>query len=188
VHFYSNDAELLKSVTTFLSEGFRAGQPALVIATPEHRDAIKEALEAQRIDVNAARRLGDLVMMDAEETLATFMVDHAPVGSLFRRTVGDIIDQTLRGRERTPVRAYGEMVNLLWQQGQTDAAIRLEVLWNNLAETHAFSLLCSYAVGNFFKQTEALQAVCDLHTHVHGPAAEQRVRPLVPRDIAADSL
>jgi hypothetical protein len=95
------------------------------------------------------------------------MVDHAPVGSLFRRSVGDIIDQTRRGRERTPVRAYGEMVDVLWKQGRAEAAIRLEVLWNNLAETHTFSLLCGYSIGNFYKQTDKLEEVCALHTHVH---------------------
>lgn len=188
VQFYTDDAELLKTVGKFLSDGLRAGQPAIVIVTPEHRAGVEHELEAQAIDVAAAKRLGDLVMLDAEETLATFMVDQAPVGALFRRTIGDVIDQTLRGRERTTVRAYGEMVNVLWQQGRTDAAIRLEVLWNNLAETHAFSLLCSYAVGNFFKQTDGYQAVCDLHTHVHGPAPEEKVRPFVRRAIAAGSV
>ena len=167
VQFYSDEAELLKTVGNFLSEGLLAGQPAIVIATPEHRLAIEGALGSHLIDVAAAKRLGDLVMLDAEETLATFMVDQSPVGSLFRRNVGETIDQTVRGREGTPIRAYGEMVDVLWKQGKTDAAVRLEVLWNNLAETHAFSLLCGYAIGNFYKQTDRYQAVCDLHTHVH---------------------
>ncbi len=152
VQFYGNDAELLTTVGTFLSEGLIAGQPAIVIATPEHRIAIEQALASHLVDVDAARRLGDLIMLDADEILSTFMVDHAPVGSLFRRSVGDIIDQTRRGRERTPVRAYGEMV---------------DVLWNNLAETHTFSLLCGYSIGNFYKQTDKFEEVCALHTHVH---------------------
>ena len=167
VQFYGSDAELLNTVGEFLSEGLVAGQPAIVIVTPEHRDGIEQALESHLIDVRAARRLGVLIMLDADEILATFMVDQAPVGSLFRRSVGDVIEQTRRGRERTPVRAYGEMVDVLWKQGRADAAIRLEVLWNNLAETHTFSLLCAYSIGNFYKQTDRYQEVCDLHTHVH---------------------
>lgn len=178
VQFYGDDAELLKTVGMFLSEGLVSGHPALVIATPPHRIAIEKALESHLIDVAAAKRLGDLVMLDAEETLATFMVDQAPVGSLFRRTIGDVIDQTLRGRERTPIRAYGEMVDVLWKQGKTEVAVRLEVLWNNLAETHIFSLLCGYSIGNFYKQTERYQQVCDLHTHVHDH--EEKVVPFTP--------
>ena len=168
VQFYANDGELLETVGRFLSEGLATGQPAIVIATPEHRTSIERALEAHLIDVSAARRLGDLVMLDADETLGTFMVDHAPVGSLFRRSVGGVFDQTLRGRERTPIRAFSEMVDVLWKQGRTEAAIRLEVLWNSLADSHAFSLLCGYSIGNFYKQTDRLKEVCDLHSYVHG--------------------
>src|ERR1051325_2738685 len=167
VQFYGNDAELLTTVGTFLSEGLAAGQPAIVIATPAHRTALEQALASHLIDVEAAKRLGDLNMLDADEILSTFMIDQAPVGSLFRRSVGDIIEQTRRGRERTPVRAYGEMVDVLWKQGRTEAAVRLEVLWNNLAETHPFSLLCGYSIGIFYKQPEKFEEVCALHTHVH---------------------
>lgn len=167
VQFYGDSTELLKTVETFLTEGLTIGQPAIVIATPEHRIAIERALEEHLVDVAASKRLGDLVMLDAEETLATFMVDNAPVGSLFRRSLGDIIEQTVRGREQTTVRAYGEMVDVLWKEGKTEAAVRVEILWNNLAETHAFSLLCGYAIGNFYKQTDPYRKVCALHTHVH---------------------
>src|SRR5258705_5135098 len=102
-------------------------------------------------------------MLDAEEMLGTFIVDHAPVGSLFRRSIGDVIGQTLRGRERTPVRAYGEMVDVLWKHGNTEAAIRLEVLWNNLADSHACSLLCGYSIVNFSKHNDKYQEVCHVH-------------------------
>jgi hypothetical protein len=175
VQFYGNDAELFKTVGVFLSEGLVSGQPAVVIATEPHRKDIEAALEARFIDVARARRLGDLVLLDAEETLATFMVDGVPTAAVFKKVVGDVIQQTLRGRERTPVRAYGEMVDVLWKQGKTDAAVRLEVLWNDLASTHVFSLLCGYAIGNFYKQTQRYEEVCNLHTHVH--ESEHKVIP-----------
>jgi len=186
VQFYGDDAELLERVGTFISEGLAAGQPAIVMATSAHRTAIERALEAHLIDVPAARRLGDLVMLDAEEMLGTFIVDHAPVGSLFRRSIGGVIEQTLRGRERTPVRAYGEMVDVLWKQGKTEAAIRVEVLWNNLAESHTFSLLCGYSIGNFYKENDKYREICDLHSHVHehihprGNAPAGAVVPFTP--------
>lgn len=182
VQFYGDDAELLRTVGTFLTEGLVAGQPAVVIATVMHRIKIEQALEKRLIDVSAARRLGDLVMLDAEEMLSTFMVDHSPVGSLFRRSIGGVIDQMLRGRARTPVRAYGEMVDVLWKQGKTEAAVRLEVLWNNLAESHWFSLLCGYSIGNFYKLTDRYREVCDLHTRVH--PHEDKVLPFMPKGVA----
>jgi len=181
VQFYGNDNELLNTVGTFLSEGLVSGHPAVVIATPPHRLAIEKALEHRMIDVERARRLGDLVLLDADDTLATFMVDGVPSAAVFKKTMGDVIEQTLHGRERTPVRAYGEMVDVLWKQGKTAAAVRLEVLWNDLATTHVFSLLCGYAIGNFYKQTQQYEEVCNLHTHVH--ESDHKVIPFDPERV-----
>ena len=57
------------------------------------------------------------------------------------------------------------MVDVLWQNDQQEAAIRLETLWNQLANTEAFSLLCGYAIGHFYKDAN-FQEVCRHHTHV----------------------
>lgn len=168
VQFYGSDAELFRTVGTFLTEGLVAGHPAIVIATPDHRAGILQTLAADLIDVPGALRAGDLVVLDAEDTLGILMRGAMPDQRSFHRTLGDLIEQTLRGRARTPVRAYGEMVDLLWRRGQADAAIRLEVLWNELASTRTFSLLCGYAIGNFYKQTSKVEEICRQHTHVFG--------------------
>ena len=118
VQFYGDETELFKTVGTFLSEGLVAGQPAIVIATPDHAAAIQEALSSHLIDVPRARHLGDLVMLDAEETLGTFMHNGMPDKILFQRHAGALMEQTVRGRGRMPLRAYGEMVDVLWRRGR----------------------------------------------------------------------
>ena len=70
------------------------------------------------------------------------------------------------GRATTIVRAYGEMVDVLWQQGRTDVAIRVELLWNLLATSYGFDLLCGYSMGSFYKQTERLDEICRHHTRI----------------------
>lgn len=168
VQFYGDETELFKTIGTFLSEGLVSGQPAIVIATPDHAAAVQDALSSHLIDVARARHLGDLIMLDAEETLATFMHNGTPDKLLFQRQVGRLMEQAIRGRVRTPLRAYGEMVDVLWRRGQTDAAIRLEVMWNELAAMYSFSLLCGYAIGNFYKETSKIYDVCQQHSHVLG--------------------
>jgi hypothetical protein len=66
------------------------------------------------------------------------------------------------------VRAYGEMVDVLWQGGRRDAAIRLEEFWNNLAQLQTFSLLCAYHMDNLDADSYRgpLDCVCKVHTHV----------------------
>ena len=166
VQFYGNEDALFTTVAGFLSEGLVAGQPAVVIATASHTGSILEHLKGRFIDVERAKHIGDLIILDADDTLATFMKDDEPDPSSFNRHVGDVIGQALGGRVRTPVRAYGEMVDVLWKQQKPEAAIKLEILWNELATTHAFSLLCGYSMGNFYKQTQQYEAVCAQHTRV----------------------
>ena len=165
VQFYGSDDILMQTVAGFLAGGLITGQPSLVIATPGHTAAIVEELAHRLIDVNAARRIGDLVLLDANEMLSTFMRGEMPDAEAFRHAVGGVIRQTLGGRP-TALRAYGEMVDVLWKRGNEDAAIRLEVLWNDLAGTHQFQLLCGYSIGNFYKQTSAFERICEQHTHV----------------------
>jgi hypothetical protein len=100
--------------------------------------------------------------------LAAFMVGDTPDPLLFKSNVGDAIERLCLDRKPCPVRAYGEMVDLLWQDGNAEGAIRLEILWNQLASAYEFSLLCGYAVGHFYKETTESRflEVCDQHTHV----------------------
>jgi hypothetical protein len=178
VQFYGNEESLFTTVAGFLGEGLVARQPAIVIATLPHRAAIEEHLCGRMIDCGRARRNGDLVMLDADETLGQFMIGDEPDPDLFAQNVGKIVKQTLEGSSGATVRAYGEMVDVLWQQGRADAAIKLEILWNKLAAKHSFALLCGYAMGHFFKLPQHLDLVREQHTHVVGP---DNVVPFVPK-------
>ena len=169
VQFYGTDASLFQTVGTFLGEGLVNGQPAIVIATPEHRVAIEAHLCDRLIDCEEARRSGELLMLDAEDTLSLFMLGDEPDQELFETNMGRLIEQALAGRTRTTIRAYGEMVDVLWKQGRAKSAISLEILWNKLALKYRFSLLCGYSMGSFYKQTRHLEEIAALHSEVIAP-------------------
>jgi hypothetical protein len=171
VQFYGDEHTLFTTVAAFLSEGLIAKQPAIVIATAPHREAIVEHLCGHLIDCERALRSGHLVLLDAEETLDLFMVGGSPDAKLFERTMSPVIEGMLDGKTRTVVRAYGEMVDVLWKQGQPDAAIKLEILWNKLALQYRFALLCGYAMGAFYKQAKQMADVCEHHSHVVKPGS-----------------
>jgi hypothetical protein len=165
VRFYENKASLCRLVAEFLGEGLAIGQPALIIGTPEHRAAIADELRARDFDVERLETCGDLLMLDARTALATFMVDGIPDSNLFHARITRSIERLCRGRQDCTIRAYGEMVDLLWKDGESTAAVQLEMLWNRLATTHDFSLLCGYAMGNFYKDA-SVGDICHHHTHV----------------------
>jgi len=165
VQFYAADSTLFQTVANFLAEGLVKGEPALVVATTPHRTAIVEHLGAKLIDCARAIREGDLVLLDAQATLELFMVDGDVKATMFFDNVTRVLDQTLNGR-KTALRAYGEMVDLLWLSGYPDAAIKLETLWNQLALRYRFCLLCGYSLSNFYEDPEGIDLVCAHHSHV----------------------
>jgi hypothetical protein len=167
VKFYDTPASISRAVADFIADGWMHGQPALIIATPAHRDGILARLEAMHIDTRVAQVSSDLLTLDAEETLAALMVDGMPDARRFIDIATRALAAVGGGRQQGPIRAYGEMVDVLWKQGQEAAAIRLEMLWNRLATTHRFSLLCGYAKDSTYRDA-ARAAIRHQHTHVLG--------------------
>jgi hypothetical protein len=165
VRFYKHATGLCEIVGKFIADGFQAGEPAIIIVTPEHRTELIRCLETRGIDVEARVHSGQIAMLDAADTLREFMVDGMPDALRFRQTIEPVITAAVRRASAASVRAYGEMVDVLWQAGQTTAAVRIETLWNDLATTSRFSLLCGYAMGNVYKDTD-VETICGHHSHV----------------------
>jgi hypothetical protein len=131
-----------------------------------------QELRARHFDVDKMQASGDLLLIDAREAMSAFMVDGMPDGELFKARTTEAIEKVGSGRTDCTIRAYGEMVDLLWKDGHTVAAVRLEMLWNKLAMTHDFSLLCGYAMGNFYKDA-SINEICQHHSHVIGAGGEK---------------
>ena len=165
VRFYEDETSLCRIVSGFVAEGLHAGQPGLVIAAAAHKECILDNLRAAGIDVDTLQLNSELLMLDAREMLNRFMEeDGLPNAERFDEAAIDALRRISAGRSVT-IRAYGEMVDLLWKDGQSAASIKLEMLWNKLAGSHDFSLLCGYAMGNFYKDV-TIDDVCRHHTHI----------------------
>ena len=165
VQFYNDPDNLCRIVGDFMGEGLEQGGLAVVIATPDHTARIESCLRRRGTAVEALKSQGQLVTLDASDTLQLFMSDSMPNPGAFRRTLRQILTDVRRGREHCTIRAYGEMVDLLWKEGREAAAIRLETLWNQLGSTHDFALLCGYSMGNFYKGA-APDEIKGQHSHV----------------------
>ena len=165
VRFYKDADSLCRLVGAYLAEGFERRQPAIVIATPPHRAGILDDLQSRGVDPNALEGPAALVLLDADEVLDQFMLDGAPDLRKFRAAMAPILRTLSAAHPGARIRAYGEMVDVLWKQGRTVAATRLEMLWNDLARSHDFALLCGYSMGNFYKGA-AVEEICGHHSHV----------------------
>jgi hypothetical protein len=165
VQVYREEGFLYEAVAQYAGTGLRRGEGVVLIATPAHRVAFIEQLEAEGVPAREAVHLGQLVILDAEETLARFTAHGMPDWQTFHALVGGVIAK-LR-LDYPTVRAYGEMVDVLWQRGERDAAIRLEEFWNDLAKLQTFSLFCAYYLDNLDAAAyHPLECVCKVHTHL----------------------
>ncbi len=167
VQFFEDVTVVAESVARFIGAALGAGDAAVVIATGRHRDDVEERLRARGLDLAIARKEGRYVPLDAAETLSTFMRDGWPDETRFTEVVGGAIAHAAASEQRR-VRAFGELVNLLWAEGKRAAAIRLEELWNDLAHTVPFSLLCAYPIAAFGGEANATPflRICGAHSHV----------------------
>ena len=166
VQFYEREADLFEVVGQHLARAARARESSIVIASKTHRQGFETELELAGIDPIEARRAGRLVMLDAASTMTQFMVDGQIDRNAFRSVLGNILEEAFEvGR---PVHVYGEMVALLWDAGDVLTAIELESLWNDLAESRQFSLLCGYPSASVTgpEHLEALRQICHLHSSV----------------------
>ena len=163
LQIYKDDVEFLDVLERFISDGFKKGESVVVIATSSHLIALEKRLA--RFDLDKLRAADQYLPFDAEHTLSTFMVDNWPDDELFEKSVMAILERARKGR--CHVRAFGEMVALLWAQGHSGATIRLEFLWNNLLKTQVFQLFCAYPKGGFTEDaTESIKRICSEHSRI----------------------
>lgn len=166
VQFYERDSYLTKRLAVFVGAGLEAGDAGLVIATAAHRAALDKRLRKRGLDLHGLRASGQYRALDAAQTLAAFMKDGSPDPERFTKVVGSLVAQACHSGRH--LRAFGEMVALLWADGNRAAAIELEHLWNRLAKEQSLMLLCAYPMNGFSGESNlnAFAKVCDAHSRV----------------------
>ena len=184
VEFYAYDAQIVDKVARFIAPALEGGtEVAVVIATEKHRRDLESELSSRGLDVTGAIRDRRYVALDAATTLSKFIVDGQPDPDRFAEVVGGAIAKAQADCKCQHVRAYGEMVALLWLAGRPEAAITLEKMWNDLARSHSFTLLCGYPIAAFDpSQAAEIAEVGKAHTQVAPIQAFRRPVPVSAAD------
>ena len=166
VQIYGDEAVLLDTLEGFVAGGLRGGDAVVLIATAEHLKSLERRLLAQDIDVEACRRRDQYIALGVDETLSRFMAGGWPDDERFKGVVKELLERA-RGKEGRRVRAFGEMVALLWARGNVGATVRLEHLWHGLCRTESFSLFCAYPRVGFTQDAAAsISELCAAHSKV----------------------
>lgn len=165
VQIYENDEVFLDSLEGFVADGLRTREGVIIIATTAHLGALERRLNGRGFEIDAARARDQYIALDAEETLAKFIVNGWPDDDLFNELVAGLIARAYGNGRR--VRAFGEMVALLWARGHNAATVRLEYLWTRFCQTEALCLFCAYPRSGFTQDADAsIREICAAHGKV----------------------
>lgn len=155
VQFYGGEFPA-GSVADFLRAGIEKGEVGVMVATPDHCDAVKKMLGP------LGRKCR---FLHAGRALGQFTVSGKPDEALFDSTVGNVV-RGAAAAGNGHVRVYGEMVVILCERGNPDAALALERMWTRLAEKQPLTLLCSYPLDVFSGENRPyLARLRDEHQH-----------------------
>ena len=169
VQLYSSHEFLANSVGRYIATALAGAGSAVVIATESHEAAIRTNLLRSGLDVDSSALATRCMFLNAADTLAKFMIGDLPDRTRFLPLMGSTIESARQASGKAArVVAFGEMVALLRDQGNTDAAIQLEQLWNELSLTHSFSLRCAYPIESFDQEhhVDEFLTICDTHSSV----------------------
>jgi hypothetical protein len=182
VQFYDDDEALLVTkVGHFLREGWKANESLVLVGTTKRNLAIADELNSLGVDVAAAVNSGRLLFFDAEDLLGRITSNGQPDWDCFDSEVGATVRRLNDGG--SGVRAYGEMVGMLWSRGQKEAALQLEAHWNRLIRSSRLALFCAYPIdvlSHDFDQ-DGVDAVLCAHTHLMPVSASSKLGSAVDR-------
>jgi hypothetical protein len=166
VQFYEDESFIVENVSYLAAKALASGGAAVIAATERHLEQIRERLAASVLNLDDACEAGRYVTLDAVKVASQILVDGSPDPTRFDDLVGDTIRNAARNSTNGFVFAFGEIVALLCADNNAAGAVRLEQLWNSLAEHHRFSLYCAYPLTclGTDPDTDALLQICSEHS------------------------
>ena len=163
VQFCADDTSLVASFTGLIETALEAGSAVIVVVTESHRKSLLQSLQARGVDLADAIAQRSLLLLDAAEVLSNFMEEVGPNRERFLSAFEPLIRAAEMRRQAIFV--LGEGVGILCAEGRVKAAIELEQLWNELAQTHTFHVHCAYPMMEELKG-EPHALICAEHSAV----------------------
>lgn len=163
LQIYDNDQSFLDMLQAFVTNGISNGDSVIVIATCDHLKLLNDRLRETGLDLFALALRDQYMALEAQETLDQFMIRGWPDENLFNYVLTNLLSRARKHDRR--VRAFGEMVALLWSQGLSGATVHLEHLWSRFCSSEAFSVFCAYPRSGFTEDmNHSLAKICSCHS------------------------
>lgn len=168
VQLYQEADFYCDAISHFTAEGFVKGESIILVATDSNWQQISKRLESTGFNIGELFERGQLTLLDANQTLPKFMANGLPDGSIFKTLAGSTIEKARCGGKYTRVRWWGEMVNVLYVEGNGRASHRLEQFFDEVAHEQQIAIFCSFLMDHYDPviYDEAFLNVCRTHSNV----------------------
>src|SRR5690242_9904906 len=166
VQLFDTPESLGDTVARFFIDGLSSGDNLLFIAKTAHVLAVADTMARRGETVSRLVDAGRLVIVDAAITLRRVMRLGVPDLTALRTIVEDAVRQLAPGGRRVSV--YGELVELLAEEGNFKGAEQVEAFWNEFGQEYPITLLCGYSSAHFVMpgSLASLENICRAHTRV----------------------
>jgi hypothetical protein len=181
LQIYENDELFLDALATFVEGGFNSADSCIIIATRSHLNQLHSELGKRGFDIEFLVSQNLYIPLEAEETLSKFMINDWPDEELFMKTVHQLFEKA--GYNNRRIRAFGEMVALLWARGLNESTVHLEYLWNKLSAHYSFCLFCAYPKSAFTDGSHgSVLEICQAHSKLIAES-EKKSTEIIFQDI-----
>lgn len=162
LQFYESDEILLNSLEAYVMSAFALEETIVIIATDLHLQELHKRLKQH---YNLAKQIsrGKYTPLNAEMILSEIMTGEVVDTDKFNALIDKLLDKVNK-IDNNKIRIFGELVALLWGQGNRKAVVALEKLWHQLCTSGKFSLFCAYPKTGFRQDAiESIHHICSLH-------------------------
>lgn len=168
--FYADDASLVGAYVRFAGAALKSGHALIGLADQARRQDVARQLRAGGVDVDRAIREGRYLALDAAEETAKLMTDGSIDEPRFRTTARQMMQTAVNASigDRPRVSAFGDCAPRLWQSGNASAAIRLEQLWDEVADKYNVDVFCGYPSAGLPHDEDGrvFRKICAVHSAV----------------------
>ena len=189
VQLYQDDEFYGEAISHFTAEGLTRGESIILVATEPHWKNISARLRGKGFNLDVLFRQGQLTLLDADHTLPKFMRGNKPDANIFKPLARQTIHKARADGKYPRVRWWGEMVNVLYVDGNPGGSNYLEELFDEVASEENIAIFCSFLMDKFDPKIydDAFGQVCCTHSHVI-PADDYAQHRLVVNRAIADVI
>nr|MBA2320612.1 MEDS domain-containing protein [Deltaproteobacteria bacterium] len=179
---------LCESVADYLADGLFHGEGLLVIANPERWLRITAGLVSRRWDVQRALQEGKVCYVSSDAELARLRAGGHLDAEALDRDLTPLISALREATGQPQIRAFGDMVSTLWQEGHHATALTLEYAWHDFIRLEPVTLLCAYEADPLDETIDAPSMLKVCRAHGQLAACEHRQERQAAIAVAMDEV